>query len=168
MKKDIKWGSIEIKGMEDGDFNKFSIKQLTAIENAAIATKLNIESGHYQKYSKSALGTKRTEEQSLKLSENRKGRKLSDEARKNISIGAKNRKEPSKLKGKKRTEEEKKKMSENRMGKGLGRIITDGHREKLKEALKTKFVCEFCNREIGGKANYLKHLKNKHNHNNLV
>lgn len=166
MKKDIKWGSIKIKGLEDGDFNKFSIKQLTAIENAAIATKLNIENGHYQKYSKAALGTKRTEEQKKKMSKSSKGRKLSDEAKKKIADKAKGR--ISKLRGKKRTEEQKKKMSENRMGKGVGRIITDEHRQKLKEALKTKFVCEFCNREIGGKANYIKHLKNKHNHNNLV
>jgi hypothetical protein len=141
-------------------YAKLSDRQLEANE---YTRNLNIQNGLYKKNAKAALGKKRTKEQTLKLSEQRKGRKLSDEARKNISIGAKNRKVPSKLKGKKRTEEEKKKISENRKGKGMGRIINDEHRQKLKESLRTKFVCEFCNREIGGKANYLKHIKIKHN-----
>ena len=161
MNKDIKWGSIEIKGLEDGNFDKFSIKQLTAIENAAIATKLNIENGHYEKFKYSSLGKKRTEETKSKLSKASKGRKLSDEAKNKIREKATGR--VSKLRGKKRTDEEKLKMSENRKGKGLGRVITDEHKEKLKESLRTKFICEICNREIGGMANFIKHNKLKHN-----
>lgn len=140
-------------------FSKLSDKQLESIE---YIRKLNIENGHYQKNSKAALGKKRTKEQSLKLSEIRKGRKLSEEAKKNMSIGAKNRKIPSTLKGKKRTDEEKLKMSQNRKGKGLGRIITNEHKLKLKESLKIKYKCEICGKEIGGMANFIKHKNNKH------
>lgn len=140
-------------------FGKLSDKQLEAIE---YTRNLNIKNGHYQKYSKAALGKKRTKEQKIKLSNNRKGRKLSVDAKINMSIAAKNRNIPSKLKGKKRTEEEKKKISENRKGKGLGRIITDEHKIKLKESLKIKYKCEICGREIGGKANLIKHINNKH------
>jgi hypothetical protein len=140
-------------------YGKLSDKQLEANE---YTRNLNIETGLYYKNGKSALGKKRTKEQSLNLSKQRKGRKISDEGKKNISIGAKNRKEPSKLKGKKRTEEEKKKMSENRKGKGLGKIMNDKHKETLRNLLKIKFKCPHCNKEIGGKANYLKHIKIKH------
>lgn len=157
MKKDITWGSIPIIGLEDENYNKLSIKQLTAIENATNATKLNIENGHYKKYSKAALGTKRTEEERKKMSKSFKGRKLSEQAKQNMSIAAKNRKVPSKLKGKKRTEEEKIKISENRKGKGIGRIMSNEHKEKLKEFLKIKYICKYCNREIGGRANFIRY-----------
>jgi hypothetical protein len=135
-------------------FSKLSDKQLSAIE---YTRNLNIENGHYQKNSKAALGKKRTEEQKKKLSENRKGREISEEGKKNMSIGAKNRKVPSILIGKKRTEEEKKKISENRKGKGIGRIMTDEHKKILKKVCETKFLCPHCNREIGGRANFVRY-----------
>lgn len=34
MPKEIKWGNIEIKGLEDNDLSKYSLKSLIAVENA--------------------------------------------------------------------------------------------------------------------------------------
>lgn len=148
MKKDIKWGTIVIKGLEDGDFNKFTLKQLTAIENGQLAKLI-------PKEVRKDIGRR--------SGESRIGRKASEEHREKISLA---------LSGKTKSEKHKKKISENKTGKKQSKehiekkkIIFSGEgnpmfgknhskksRKKISQnhAAKRLIKCPHCNRELPG------------------
>lgn len=136
MKKDIKWGSIEIKGLEDGDLNKFPLKQVAklGIENPMYGKKGNLNPTY---------GKKKNPDSVQRMRETKKGVPKTEEFKK--LIGDIHR-------GKIVSEETRRKKSEALKGKPSpikGRVI-----EKKK--------CPYCDMLIGGVSNLNQHIKNKH------
>ena len=139
MKKDIKWGSIEIKGMEDGDFNKFPLEYLNRSE---AQTGRFVSEETRKIFSKIHKGKKISDEQKQKQSELLKGKKFSDEHKQ--KIGAKHkgkivsedtRKKLSKIStGKKHSDETKEKCRQSSIGVNLGRKHTQEAKDKLSKA----------------------------------
>jgi hypothetical protein len=112
MKKEIIWGSIIIKGLEDENYNKFPISQLAKIENghnhkgkivSEETRKIISENSKKLKHTEETkekcrqksiglnIGRKRTEEERKKISEKRKGTKASEETKIKMSESSKKR-----------------------------------------------------------------------------
>jgi flagellar biosynthesis GTPase FlhF len=96
-----------------------------------------------KKISESKKGKKATEETKQKMSKTRKGRKRNPE-----SV----RKSAESNKGKKRSPEIIKMMSEVRIG-----VPAPHTSETNKKMNSLKFTCPYCNREIGGRANFVRY-----------
>jgi len=122
MKKDIKWGSIEIKGLEDGDFNKFPYKELKHIEHSA-----NMKGVNNPMFGKEGAlkGKKFSDEHKQKIGEKHKDKFVSEDTRKKLS----------KInKGKKLSEETKEKCRQSSIGVNLGRKHTEETKQKLSKS----------------------------------
>jgi len=137
--KEIVWGSIPIKGLEDGDFNKFPIEYF----NRSDAHKGRIVSNETrEKFSKIHKGKKISDEQKRKQSELLKGKKFSEEHKQKIGakhkgkiVSENTRKKLSKInKGKKLSEEAKEKCRQSSIGVNLGRKHTQETKDKLSKA----------------------------------
>lgn len=126
MKKEIKWGSIPIIGLEmDEDLNKFPFRELKNIEHSA-----NMKGVNNPNYGKigALKGKTFSEEHRTKIGNKHKGKIVSEETRKIISENSKKLRHTEETKeicrqksiglniGRKRTEEEKRKISEKKRG----------------------------------------------------
>ena len=99
------------------------------------------------KIGKANKGSKCAEDLKIQISEKLKGRVISNEHSKKISQS---------LKGKAKSDEHKQRLSEARIG------IRCEHTSKRNSDMNSKkFKCEYCNREIGGLANYKRYHGNK-------
>jgi hypothetical protein len=147
-KKEIKWGKLNLKGIDEENLNVFNTKHLTAIENGSnwVNNKTKEELDYInEKKSKSHIGLKEDEETKQKKSEALKGRKLTKEHKKNLSL--------SKI-GKKQSDEhiEKKKIifkgknnpmyGKNHSTKSIKKMIKNHPSKNL-------IKCPHCNKEIG-------------------
>jgi hypothetical protein len=111
-----------------------------------------------------------SEDTKKKISESRKGIKLSEEHKKTISNKLKGRipspeavkKAAEKNRGKKRSPEFVKMMSEVRMG-----VPAPHTSETNKKMNSLKFTCPHCNREIGGRANFVRFHNNNCKYRNV-
>lgn len=138
MKKEIKWGSIPIVGLEtDEDLNKFPIKQLS---------KLGFENPMFGKKGKNnpSYGKKKNPDSVEKMKKTKKGVPKSEEFK--IMIGNIHR-------GKIVSEETRRKRSESLKGKP----------SPIKGKKVPKYKCPHCDIEIGGKGNLTQHINKKHN-----
>jgi hypothetical protein len=170
MKKDITWGSIPIIGLEtDDDLNKFSFIELNNIEQSEKMKGIN-NPIHYinnpfknpqiqKQIHQNNIGKKLTDETKLKISKKHIGKKATTETKIKMSEtrkGIKKTKEHiQKIKnsntGKKRTEEQKNHFSLIRLG--VPQPKTSETNSKMNSLI---FVCPHCQREIGGRANFIR------------
>jgi len=100
-----------------------------------------------------------TDKTKKKISDSHKGKKLSEEHRKKIGVNQKGkprnpewvRKSAESNRGKKRSSEFVKKMSEDRLG------VPAPHTSDTNKRMNSlKFICPHCEREIGGRANFVR------------
>lgn len=139
--KKPKWNVIPIKGLEDGDLNKFSLEYLNRSE---AHTGRFVSEETRKIFSKIHKGKTISEEQRKKQSDRLKGTKFSDEHKEKIGLKHKNkivseqtRKKLSVInKGKQHTEETKEKCRLSSIGVNVGRKHTDETKQKLSELRK--------------------------------
>lgn len=147
-KKEIKWGKLDLKGIDEENLNVFNTKHLTAIENGSnwVNNKTEEELDYInEKKSKSHIGKKHTDETKEKLSDINKGKKINKTTRKKISL--------SKI-GKKRSEEVVKKMKVIFSGEGNPMYGKNHSTKSIKKMIKNHpsknlIKCPHCNKEIG-------------------
>lgn len=177
MIKDITWGSIPIIGLEDENYNKFSlldlakndIKKYGAINSKNMRGlnnpihKMKVNPSHrpevIEKIVQKTTGQKRNDETKLKISKSKTGKKATNETklkmsktRKGVSRNIESvKKGAASNTGKKRTEEQKKHFSLIR--KGVPQPKTSETNSKMNSLI---FVCPHCQREIGGRANFIR------------
>lgn len=137
-KKEPKWNVLPIKGLEDGDFNKFTIQFLAKSENgiASRGRKVSEETKKLisQNGKGKTLGRKTSEETKKKIGESSKNRFFSEESRKKKSETIK----------KIRTIHFNEEAIKNRFEKNCKPILYYTYPEM-------KFICEFKSAKIASK-----------------
>jgi hypothetical protein len=170
MKKEIKWGSIPIIGLEtDEDLNKFSFIELNHIEQSEKMKGIN-NPIHYinnpfknpeiqKKIHQNNIGKKRNEESKIKISKSHIGKIATNDTKIKMSETRK---------GIKKTKEHIEKIKNSNIGKKRSIEHCEMMSNKLKgkpapQTSKTnsimnslKFTCPYCFREIGGRANFIR------------